>query len=175
EDIFGLAGQKASAGSRFGPSGTVVMPAQHGFAKTGGGLGKPVAVGLAALVFLVGTISVVGFMRHKARQRWAVTYVEPSTEPEATLAVSTSFNYGPVLERVLEFSNPNRRALNLAAGNYVGSTPDHPLSFEPGEANSLRGAGVDLYLSNATIARLTNKPAIGDALVDALDCRGPSD
>jgi predicted Ser/Thr protein kinase len=144
EDIFGVAAQKANlqAGARVGPSGTVVMPVQSGAVRSGGGFWKVAAVGVAGLVFFLGFIAMVNIVRGRARHRAAVImYEDALARPEAALPVSTPFNYGPVVERVLELSNPDRRALNLASGNFVASTPDHPAQFRAGWSQFLARSG----------------------------------
>ena len=58
-------------------------------------------------------------------------------------AIITVPVYGSVIERVIELTNSNHRALNLASGNYVTAGPDHLLDFGPEGTNTLRAAGVD--------------------------------
>ena len=57
--------------------------------------------------------------------------------------------------------DPKRRALKLAAGDYVFSVSDHKLDFSPAGTNTLRAAGVDLFM---------NDNAMGGS-VTALDLR----
>jgi serine/threonine protein kinase len=58
--------------------------------------------------------------------------------------------FGPTLERVIDTAGPGRRALKLAAGDYVMPPPDRDgFDFSPGGTNGLRAAGVDLYSSES--------------------------
>jgi len=61
------------------------------------------------------------------------------------------FALGPTVERLIDFTNNNRRALNLASGEYITDTAEKPLDFGPAGADTLREAGVDLYLSDAAV------------------------
>ena len=176
EDIFGAADKNARspAAAQFGPSGTVVTPAApSGTVAFGSGAGKVIAVGLAILVFITGLIAIFGHFGSRARNR-RVQWSAPRAVYDAPVVANVPLNYGPVIERVLEFSNPDRRAINLASGNFVNSTPSHPIDFGPDALNTLRTAHVDLYLSDATLAFLTNQSAGTESPVlriDALDIR----
>lgn len=75
---------------------------------------------------------------------------------------AASLSTGPIIERSLESGNPSRRALNLTFGNYIEPGSGHPLDFSPGGTNSLRAAGVDLYVQD-------NAPASG--VLTTLDMR----
>jgi serine/threonine protein kinase len=72
-------------------------------------------------------------------------YVDgPEVEVPAPGAAKLSF--GPVMERVIESANPDRRALNLAFGNFVSPGPGRKLDFAEAGTNTLRAAGADLYV-----------------------------
>src|SRR5205085_10063186 len=62
--------------------------------------------------------------------------------------------------------------LNLASGNYVTAGPDRLLDFGPEGTNTLRAAGVDLYLSDEAITapKTTNNDGLAPRLT-ALDWR----
>ena len=77
--------------------------------------------------------------------------------------------FGPVIERVFEFTNASRRALNLASGDFVSSTPDRPLDFSPDGVSFLREAGVDLYLSDDALAAFNNRTATDENNVPQLN------
>lgn len=53
--------------------------------------------------------------------------------------------FGPVIERVIQAESNQCWAVNLASGNLVNSTREHPLDIRVGQADSLRAAKVDLY------------------------------
>ncbi|HWW02444.1 MAG TPA: protein kinase [Candidatus Acidoferrum sp.] len=163
EDIFGPARRKASeASARVGPSGTEVLPEASGKAPyPGGGAWKPVVAGLAAVALLL--VLVAAISGHRARMRHAAEAWAAQQESAAQAGeASTDLVFGPVIERVLEFTNSNRRALNLASGDYVASTPERTLDFGPGGIDGLREAGVDLYLSDAALEAFSNKPALNE-------------
>ena len=179
EDLFGPARrQLAAAPARVGPSGTQVVPgAAAGTSGSGGGFGKPLAAGLAAVVLLLIVVAAVAGHRAKLRaeaEAWAAQQAstqaaEASPEPE-----SAPIADGSITERVLEFVNVDRRALNLASGNYVAPTPERPLDFGPDGADALREAGVDVYLSDAALEALTNETSRDDTnspFLNALDLR----
>jgi hypothetical protein len=120
------------------------------------------------LLFMLGLV-----FRAKARRQ--AEYAQQA-EAQAAQAVEASRSpaFGPVLERVFEFANDSHRALNLASGNFVSSTPDRPLDFGPDGAGSLREAGVDLYLSDAALAAFSNRTTLDENDVpqlNALDFR----
>ena len=60
-------------------------------------------------------------------------------------AAAKGLSFGPVTERVIEPANPDRRALNLAFGNFIAPGPGRKLDFTEAGTNTLRAAGVDLY------------------------------
>jgi predicted Ser/Thr protein kinase len=159
EDVFGLARRKAQeASARVGPFGTPVSSERP--AKTprgGGGAWKPVAVGLAAVILLF--ILGLAFRAKARRQAEYQAWYAQQEAAQAALAVEANRSpvFGPVLERVFEFANDSHRALNLASGNFVSATPDRPLDFSPDGANTLREAGVDLYISDAVLAAFSNR------------------
>ncbi|MGA2786784.1 MAG: DUF4019 domain-containing protein [Verrucomicrobiota bacterium] len=63
-------------------------------------------------------------------------------------STATTPAFGPVIERVIEPTNAFRRALNLAFGKFIEPKPGRALDFSPGGTNSLRIAGVDLYVQD---------------------------
>jgi Protein kinase domain len=65
------------------------------------------------------------------------------------LAAVEPWAFGPIIERVITEQNPDRRALNLVSGNYVTSTPGRTLDFGAAGTNTLRAAGVDVFISDA--------------------------
>jgi hypothetical protein len=67
-----------------------------------------------------------------------------TTEP-APAATTVETETGPVIERVLDAGNPDRRGLNLATGDFAISTPAHPLNFSDDGSNPLRDADVDVF------------------------------
>jgi hypothetical protein len=71
--------------------------------------------------------------------------------------------FGPIIEQVIEFTNSNRRALNLASGNFVSPSGNAELDFGPEGAGTLRAAGADLYFQQP-------QPGVGPHLT-ALDWR----
>jgi hypothetical protein len=74
----------------------------------------------------------------------------------ADLARQTGFlnptAFGPVMERVIEPANPDRRALNLAFGNFISPGPGRKLDFTEAGTNTLRAAGADLYAQEGAFA-----------------------
>ncbi len=157
EDIFGPAQRKvAEASAQFGPSGTRVVPIAGAPASSGArGPWKALAGGLAALVLLL--IVVAAIAGHRARMRAAAEAVAAQEIATQAAEEAPSPVLGPVLERVLELTNANRRALNLASGSYLASTAERVLDFGPGGTESLRDAGVDLYLSDAAVEALASQ------------------
>ena len=87
-----------------------------------------------------------------ARLRLALPFVAVGTDVEPAAAGERALTFGPVVERVIEPANPDRRALNLAFGNYISPAPGRPLDFSPAGTNSLRAAGVDLYAQDGAAA-----------------------
>jgi hypothetical protein len=72
-------------------------------------------------------------------------YVDgPEVEVPAPGAAKLTF--GPVVERVIEPANPDRRAFNLAFGNFIAPGPGRKLDFTEAGTNTLRAAGADLYV-----------------------------
>jgi hypothetical protein len=67
---------------------------------------------------------------------------ESNSPPAAGIAPP---EFGPVIERVIQSESNQIWALNLASGNLVKSSREHPLDFRVGQADSLRTAKVDLY------------------------------
>ncbi|MBI5388289.1 MAG: protein kinase [Verrucomicrobia bacterium] len=63
----------------------------------------------------------------------------------AASPASQTGSFGPVIERVIRAASNDCWALNLASGNLVISTPEQPLDFRVGQADSLRSAKVDVY------------------------------
>ena len=62
-----------------------------------------------------------------------------------------------MIERVLEFTNSNRRALNLASGKFVDGPPDNMRDFySPAGTNFLTAAGADLFLSDTALENIRN-------------------
>ena len=155
EDIFGGARRKAQeALAQVGPSGTAVSPGSTSHYR-GGRAWKPVAVGLAAVICL---LFLVMFVRAgKARSRAEYQAWRAQQQVARALEASRLPVLGPVVERVFEFTNAGHRALNLTSGDFVISTPDHPLDFSPSGVSSLREAGVDLYLSDDSLAAFNNQ------------------
>jgi hypothetical protein len=149
EDIFSaarLAASQTSAG--FGPSGTVVTPAGGpSSSPSGGRFSRPVAIGLAAVIVIFGVVAFVSAVAARTRAQRAREHLAriAVVEPPATVS---RLEYGALIERVIEFDNPDRRALNLASASYVTSAPGRPLDFDFGlnGANTMRAAGVDLYV-----------------------------
>jgi serine/threonine protein kinase len=88
----------------------------------------------AKLAFLV------PFSRKDGTSRYLVVVYEISPVPADAV--------NGVIERVFEANNPDRRAIDLASGNFAKSSPDHPLNFSQGGAISLRRAGVDLFYAD---------------------------
>jgi len=176
EDIFGLARRKANEPSaRVGPFGTAVVPrptAKPAFA--GGGPLKPVAVGLAVVVFFLGLVAMASIV--KARKRHAAeAYVERAAEQRAAeqrVEASLALVFGPVVERVIEFTNASHRALNLASGNYVKSATDRPLDFSASGIDGLRGAGIDLFFSDAALNSIEGAAGADENVVPQLDADG---
>src|SRR4029077_472694 len=129
-----------------GPSGTVVMPASATTAPLfGGRVSKSVALGVAAFV-VVAAVRV--FFLSGRQQRWTRDQAMSAEPPAAVEEAATPSDgvpalvFGPVIERVIEFTNSSRRALNLSSGNFV--TPG--AEFVPGpDAEVARAAGADLY------------------------------
>ena len=156
EDIFGPAQRKvAEASAQFGPSGTRVVPGEAPASSRAGGPWKALAAGLGALALLL--IVVAAIAGHRAKMRAAAEASAAQEIAAQAAEEAPSLVLGPVLERVLEFTNANRRALNLASGSYVASTAERVLDFGPGGTDSLRDAGVDLYLSDATVEALASQ------------------
>ncbi|TAK97595.1 MAG: DUF4019 domain-containing protein, partial [Verrucomicrobia bacterium] len=56
-----------------------------------------------------------------------------------------SVSFGPVVERVIEPANSDRRALNLAFGNFISPGLGRKLDFTEAGTNTLRAAGADLF------------------------------
>jgi hypothetical protein len=123
EDIFGWArGTANQPGARVGPSGTVVLPgAGASPGRSGSGGWKPVGIGLAAMLLLAWLVVAVSFLNVRARHRNVVV-----TEPAPNIEPGDKFVLGPLIERMIDFTNFNRRALVLASGNYVTSTTNQP-------------------------------------------------
>jgi hypothetical protein len=174
EDIFGPTRRQLGEGSlRVGPSGTQVVPeASARSPSSGGGPWKPVAAGLATLVLLL--IMIAAIANHRAQMRAAAEAWAAQQAATREAEASPNFVLGPVIERVLEFTNASRRALNLASGTYVASTSERVLDFGPDGTDSLRDAGVDLYLSDASAEVLANQTTSDGTAVpqlEALDLR----
>src|SRR5437867_2557139 len=139
EGIFGLARRNANEPSaRVGPFGTVVLPgAAVKPASIQGGIFKPVAVGLALGVFFLGLVAVASIVKARKRhaaevyaERAAELYAERAAEQPVEASLTRAF--GPVIERVIEFTNANHQALNLTSGKYVTAAANRPLDFSAG-------------------------------------------
>ena len=65
--------------------------------------------------------------------------------PRPVVTVSSPVTFGPVIERVIRAASNDCWALDLSSGDLVISTPEQPLDFRVGQADSLRSAKVDLY------------------------------
>ena len=169
EDIFGPARRKAAeASAQFGPSGTRVVPGASAPAPfAGGGPLKPLAAGLAVVALLL--VVVAAMAGHRAKMRAAAEAWAAQQAATEAADATPSFVLGPVMERVLEFTNANRRALNLASGSYVTSTAERVLGFVPGGTDSLRDAGVDLYLTDAAAEALANQTTSDGTAVPQLE------
>ena len=90
------------------------------------------------------------------------------------VAEGLTFGFGPVVERVIEFTNANHRALNLATGKYVTSATDRPLDFSAGGTDGLRAAGIDLFFSDEALSSVEGGARADENVVpqlDALDWR----
>jgi hypothetical protein len=149
QDIFGLAratDKKAGVGA--GPHGTDVLGAKPATrAPQGRPVWQPVLIILFALLFLMCTALFLGARANRHRVWQDYQAAASNIQPGET---ATEFVLGPVIERMIEFTNFNRRALILASGNYVASNGDRSLDFGPQGTEALRAAGVDLFLSEAT-------------------------
>jgi hypothetical protein len=82
-------------------------------------------------------------IRYKLVQNGVTTATPVNLPPVA----AQNLSFGPVMERVIEFTNPNRRALNLASGNYLTFAAGKATNFGPDAATTLRAKGADLYFS----------------------------
>ena len=161
EDIFGPARKKAfEASASVGPFGSGVRGgAAEQAPYRNGGFWKPVAIGLVAvfcLLLLIRAVAVHHARRLAMDQEWSAQQAAAQQAEASKRLVS-----GPVLERVFEFTDDSHRAMNLASGNFVDSTPDRPLDFSPGGASALREAGVDFYLSAAELSAFRSRAALG--------------
>jgi len=172
EDIFGLARRNANEPSaRVGPFGTAVLPgAPVKPASIQSGVFKPVAVGLAVAVFFLGLVAMASAIKaRKAHAARAYAY-QAKRQVEENLALG----FGPVVERVIEFTNGNHRALNLATGKYVTSATDRPFDFSAGGIDGLRAAGIDLFFSDAALSSIEGAGGVDNNVIpqiDALDWR----
>src|SRR6266700_4231950 len=129
EEVFGAARGAASQPSpRLGPFGTAVLPGT-----AAGGFWKPVVIGLAALMLVLGLIAAASFFHRAARHQRSASYLGlesagdriPEREPEAA-----SPAFGPVVELVLTMGSDTSDFLDLDTGevlhhsaglNFVGS------------------------------------------------------
>ena len=129
EEVFGAARRAASQPSpRLGPFGTAVLPGT-----AAGGFWKPVVIGLAALMLVLGLIAAASFFHRAARHQRSASYLGlesagdriPEREPEAA-----SPAFGPVVELVLTMGSDTSDFLDLDTGevlhhsaglNFVGS------------------------------------------------------
>lgn len=164
EDIFRAAEQRAGGQPTMAP------------ARSGSGAWIPIAAGAAALVLLLLATTYLLFRtRSRAEAEAWMAQQQAAEQAAALLARGRSAQvYGPVVERLFEFTDSNRRALNLASGDFVASSAERPLFFVPDSIATLREAGVDLYLSETAIEDLTNAAAIGELeipVLNALDSR----
>ncbi len=177
EDIFGLARRNSNEPSaRVGPFGTAVLPgAPVKPASIQGGVFKPVAVALAVVVFFLGLVAMASIV--KARKRHAAEGYAAWAADQAAVRLaqeSLTLGFGPVVERVIEFTNANHRALNLSTGKYATSAGRRPLDFSAGGIDGLREAGVDLFISDAALSSLEGAGGVDENVVppfDALDWR----
>jgi predicted Ser/Thr protein kinase len=149
EDIFGATARAAKTLRARGPGGTVVIP--PGAAPLAGLRQRPVAVGLAAVglfafILLVATFLHVRQQRAlaEAEQARAVAVIVSESVPPPNRVSDVVF--GPVMDRALEFTNPNHRALKMASGEYIPAGPGAQIDFGRTGAEYLRAAGADLYL-----------------------------
>ncbi len=133
EEVFGAARRAASQPSpRLGPFGTAVLPGTPA-ARADAGFWKPVVIGLAALMLVLGLIAAVSFFHRAARHERSASYLGieragdriPELEPEAAPPA-----FGPVVERVLTMGSDTSDFLDLDTGevlhhsaglNFVGS------------------------------------------------------
>jgi predicted Ser/Thr protein kinase len=70
--------------------------------------------------------------------------------------------FGPVEERVIQTSGTEHRALNLASGNFMQPSRGRDFIFTSGGEDTLRVAGVELYISDE---------AVGPDNIQSLDMR----
>lgn len=63
-------------------------------------------------------------------------------------STAQSHSFGPVIERVIDLSNKNYRALNLASGNFMTPSRGREFIFRADQADTLRVADVDLYFAD---------------------------
>ena len=177
EDIFGGAARTATplpVGA--GPSGTAVLPGTPPkLPRSEGGTWTPATkIGLAAVVVVIGLVVVISLFhsarRHRQRawqdQQVAAEPAEPAppAEPVESATRIPNLVFGPVIERVIDFTNSNRRALILVSGNYATPAPGRAFDFGAVGGETLRAAGVDLYFRD----RLPDDP---DGRVSTLDWR----
>jgi len=162
---------------RTGPSGTTVLPSGSGKPLHSGLAGRSLAVaGVTALVLVMGMIVLLRFVHLHKMHRLSAWQAQQTSAQLADFAASTEsvppsppaeaippIAFGPLVERTLELNDPNRRALNLASGNYFALAAGHELdAFSPDATNALRAAAIDLYLSDT---------ALGPDNITALDMR----
>jgi serine/threonine protein kinase len=113
EDIFGRAKQAAEGG----PFGTTVMPAKPtNVSNAGVGIGRPVAVGLAALMTIFGLIVITVFL-HRARSQPARNDFDFQGGFEFAGGI-TNYTFGRVVQRIVNDPDDDMRnsCLDLDSG-----------------------------------------------------------
>ena len=114
------------------------------------------------MLLLIALMAAGGFYRAARRYERRLWEQRDSGSQSVPAVAVADFSYGPVLERILEFASPNRRALNFASGDFATSTTDHPLDFRSEGSETLRRAGVDLFVNDAAAELITPDSAPGD-------------
>jgi serine/threonine protein kinase len=127
EDIFNATGRTANPPlAGVGPSGTAVLPGTPPkLPRSGGGIWKPVVIGLVAVVVLViGLIAMVSIFhgangrQQRARQNRATAALPAQPTPPAGRI--TNLVFGPVIEQVFT----NEGAIDFDSGRLVGQLPE---------------------------------------------------
>jgi serine/threonine protein kinase len=128
-------------------------------------------VGVSALLVLS-----LAALFQRARSRAAAAEAMAAQEASSYAAqLSSGFVFGPVIERVFEFTNSTRRALNLASGNFVAFPPGRVvLDIGPDGTNRSGAAEADLVLSDTALESVNDRAgSVSKAVpeLEALDWR----
>ncbi|MEI6077463.1 MAG: hypothetical protein WCS94_17915, partial [Verrucomicrobiota bacterium] len=119
--------------------------------------GKPVAFLVQNRSGRRGILRITGFEERPrgVNIHFRLTRTGKEDHPAQKAAVEPAaqkLSFGPVMERVIEPTNSDRRALNLAFGNFISPGPGRKLDFSEAGTNTLRAAGVDLFAEEGGFA-----------------------